>query len=79
MSIDKDAVEQRLTTGILGQWYAVAKSVQVRSRNPHGVQALGRHLVLWRDTGGRVQCLEDYCPHRGARLSRGEVNQDNIS
>ena len=29
MSIDKDAVEQRLTTGILGQWYAVAKSVQV--------------------------------------------------
>ena len=50
MSIDKDAVEQRLTTGILGQWYAVAKSVQVRSSKPHGVRALGRHLVLWRDT-----------------------------
>ena len=29
MSIDKDAVEERLTTGILGQWYVVAKSVQV--------------------------------------------------
>ena len=35
-SVDKDAVEERLTSGILGQWYAVAKSVQVSatSRTP---------------------------------------------
>ena len=43
------------------------------------VKALGRNLVLWRDTQGKLNCLEDYCPHRGARLSRGEVNADNIS
>jgi phenylpropionate dioxygenase-like ring-hydroxylating dioxygenase large terminal subunit len=41
--------------------------------------ALGRNLVLWRESGGAVHCLEDYCPHRGARLSRGEINADNIS
>jgi phenylpropionate dioxygenase-like ring-hydroxylating dioxygenase large terminal subunit len=78
-SVDKDQVEERLTTGILGQWYAVAKSVQVKRDKPHPVMALGRHLVLWRDTGGKLHCLEDYCPHRGAQLSRGEVNGDNIS
>jgi phenylpropionate dioxygenase-like ring-hydroxylating dioxygenase large terminal subunit len=78
-SVDKDQVEERLTAGILGQWYAVAKSVQVKRDRPHAVKVLGRHLVLWRDTGGRLHCLEDYCPHRGARLSRGEVNEDNIS
>ena len=78
-SIDKDQVEERLTTGILGQWYAVAKSVQVKRDKPQAVMALGRHLVLWRDTAGKLHCLEDYCPHRGARLSRGEVNADNIS
>ncbi len=77
--IDKDQVEERLTTGILGQWYAVGKSVQVERDKPHAVKALGRNLVLWRDTTGKLHCLEDYCPHRGARLSRGEVNQDNIS
>ena len=78
-SVDKDRVEDRLTTGILGQWYAVGKSVQVKRDKPHAVKALGRHLVLWRDTRGTLHCLEDYCPHRGARLSRGEVNGDNIS
>ncbi len=35
--------------------------------------------MLWRDSEGKLHCLEDYCPHRGARLSRGEVNQDHIS
>ena len=78
-STDKDQVEERLTTGILGQWYAVAKSVQVKRDKPYAVKALGRNLVLWRDTHGKLHCLEDYCPHRGARLSRGEVNQDDIS
>src|SRR5262249_10717196 len=78
-SADKDAVEERLTTGILGQWYAVGKSVQVKRDKPHAVKALGRNLVLWRDTSGKLHCLEDYCPHRGARLSGGEVNADNIS
>jgi len=76
---DKDQVEERLTTGILGQWYAVGKSVQVKRDKPHAVKALGRNLVLWRDTHGKLRCLEDYCPHRGARLSRGEVNEDDIS
>ena len=35
-TIDKDQIEKRLTPGLLGQWYAVAKSVQVKraSRTP---------------------------------------------
>ena len=63
----------------LDQWYAVAKSVQVKPGKPHAVKALGRNLVLWRDAGGGLKCLEDYCPHRGARLSRGEVLGDHIA
>jgi len=30
-------------------------------------------LVLFRDGEGRIACLEDVCPHRFARLSRGKV------
>ena len=76
---EKDQIEERLTAGILGQWYVVAKSVQVKPDKPHGVRVLGRHLVLWRDAAGKVHCLEDYCPHRGARLSRGEIVGDDIA
>jgi phenylpropionate dioxygenase-like ring-hydroxylating dioxygenase large terminal subunit len=79
MTVDKDQIEERLTAGILGHWYVVAKSVQVQPGRPHAVKALGRNLVLWRDAAGQLSCLEDYCPHRGARLSRGEVNGDHIS
>lgn len=69
----------RTASGLLGQWYAIGKSVQVKKGRAHAVKALGRNLVLWRDSGARIHCLEDYCPHRGAPLSRGEVNGDNIS
>lgn len=75
----KSRIEDRINRGLLGQWYPVAKSVQVKAGRPHGVRALGRRLVLWRGADGRVNCLEDFCPHRGAPLSRGEVNDGNLS
>jgi phenylpropionate dioxygenase-like ring-hydroxylating dioxygenase large terminal subunit len=42
------------------------------------VTLIGRRLVLWRDDAGKVCCVEDYCPHRGAPLSRGEVMEGHI-
>ncbi len=38
-----------------------------------GVDILGRRVVLFRDESGTVQCLDDACPHRGAPLSMGRV------
>ena len=79
MADDKQAIDDLVNRGLLDQWYAVAKSVQVKPGKPHGLKALDRNLVLWRDGAGTLHCLEDYCPHRGARLSRGEILGDNIS
>ncbi|HVV94537.1 MAG TPA: aromatic ring-hydroxylating dioxygenase subunit alpha [Hyphomicrobiales bacterium] len=79
MSAIQQAIEDRLATGLLGQWYAVAKSVQVQPGRPHAVRALGRNLVLWRGEDGRLKCVEDRCPHRGAPLSRGEVIEGDIA
>jgi len=79
MADDKQRIDDQVNRGLLDQWYAIAKSVQVKPGKPHAVQALGRNLVLWRDAAGKLKCLEDYCPHRGARLSRGEVLGDNIA
>ena len=76
---DASAVEQRLDSGLLGYWYVVAKSVDVKLGVPLSVKALGIDLVLWRGDDGTVRCLEDYCPHRGARLSFGRVSGPDIS
>ena len=32
-----------------------------------------RRVVVWRDTAGDVHVWDDYCPHRGAELSSGQV------
>lgn len=74
----KQRVEDRLAQGLLGQWYIVAKSADIPAGKPVPVQVLGQRLVLWRTEQG-VKCLEDYCPHRGARLSRGEVLGENVA
>ena len=72
-------IENRVNSGILGQWYPVSKSVEVTGDKPHGVEALGEKFVLWRDESGEVQCLSDICPHRGVPLSKGRIHNGNIS
>lgn len=74
-----DRVEERIHQGLLGYWYVVAKSVDVKPLKPVSVRALGRDLVLWRGEDGKVRCLEDYCPHRGARLSIGRASGNTLS
>ncbi|WP_417586181.1 Rieske 2Fe-2S domain-containing protein [Pararhodobacter oceanensis] len=78
-AIDKKAlIEERVNSGLLGHWYPVAKSVEVKTSRPHGVKALGQKLVLWRGADGSLKCIEDFCPHRGAPLSLGEIHEGNI-
>lgn len=55
-------------------WYAAALSSNLTDDKPLGVDILGGRLVLFRDQEtGEVRCLDDWCPHRGAPLSGGEV------
>lgn len=71
-------VEERVNEGLRGQWYPVAKSVQLRTDRPHGVRVLGEKLVMWRGSDGAIKCVEDFCPHRGAPLSYGEIHEGNV-
>ena len=72
-------IEARVNSGLLGHWYIAAKSAQVKQNAPHGTEVLGQPVVLWRDKAGKAHALEDFCPHRGAKLSRGEVHEGNIA
>jgi phenylpropionate dioxygenase-like ring-hydroxylating dioxygenase large terminal subunit len=69
--------EERLAAGLLNLWYLVARSSDLIDR-PLALKRLDRNLVLWRDAAGAVQAVENYCPHRGAPLSMGEIRDGMI-
>jgi phenylpropionate dioxygenase-like ring-hydroxylating dioxygenase large terminal subunit len=75
----RDRIETRINNGLPGRWYVAAKSVQVKPNTPFGTVVLGQKIVIWRNGKGGLHALEDYCPHRGAPLSRGEVFEGNIA
>src|ERR1017187_2608592 len=54
------------------EWFAVANLADVPDDRPHGVELLGRMVVLWK-SGSQVHAWEDLCVHRGTRLSLGRV------
>lgn len=58
-------------------WHPVALAESVGAA-PLPVTLLAQPLVLWRDAEGRVQAWADRCPHRGARLSLGRVQDGRL-
>lgn len=58
-------------------WHPVAQSQDVVSA-PLAVQLFDQAIVLWRNSQGQVQAFVDRCPHRGARLSMGRVENDHL-
>ncbi|MDQ0315378.1 aromatic ring-hydroxylating oxygenase subunit alpha [Amorphus orientalis] len=75
----RDTVDDYINSGLRGLWVPVAKSVQVKGGKPFGTKIAGENLVLWRDGDGKVHCVEDFCPHRGAKLSLGVVQEGNVA
>ena len=58
-------------------WYACEFSVAVTSQ-PKQIVMLNQRFVLYRDSHGQVVALKDQCPHRGAALSLGWLEDSCI-
>lgn len=63
---------------IPNQWYPILESHEVRPGKVVGVKRLGQRLALWRDGSGRIVCVADQCPHRGAAFSIGRVIDGSV-
>ena len=61
----------------LDRWYAVARSSEVKTE-PVAAKIWHRAIVLFRDSAGKINALEDRCPHRQVKLSHGQVKGDLI-
>lgn len=58
-------------------WYVVARSCEVKAQ-PLGVILWNQPIVLFRDNQGKIQAIEDYCPHRNVKLSHGKVVENYL-
>jgi 5,5'-dehydrodivanillate O-demethylase len=59
-------------------WYPVAFSDQLPRRDLRRVRLLGEDLVLYRLADGSPHLVQDRCPHRGAALSYGIVEDTGL-
>ena len=54
-------------------WYPVEFSKEVTHEKQKGFTLLNEPLVLYRAEDGTIQCAQDKCPHRSAKLSLGKM------
>lgn len=59
-------------------WYVAASATEVNNEKPLARTICELDMVLYRDTSGKAYAVHDFCPHRGAPLSQGWVEGDNL-
>lgn len=59
-------------------WYPIVASHQLTRRRPESLRRLGRDLVAWRDRFGRPVIQDARCPHKGANLGIGRMNDGQL-
>jgi phenylpropionate dioxygenase-like ring-hydroxylating dioxygenase large terminal subunit len=63
---------------LLNDWHVVALSSEVMAGELVPTTLFERALVVWRDDAGEVHVWDDLCLHRGARLSKGFIQDDRV-
>lgn len=58
-------------------WYWAIPSKELKSR-PQALTLLGRDLVLYRNQTGKPVALDAYCPHLGAPLAQGKIEEGKV-
>lgn len=59
-------------------WFVVARSNEIHNNIPYKATVWGKDYVIWKTETNQYKALEDACPHKGAALSIGTVQNGNI-
>ncbi|MEM7554809.1 MAG: aromatic ring-hydroxylating dioxygenase subunit alpha [Cyanobacteria bacterium P01_A01_bin.84] len=59
-------------------WYWAIPSHKIRNGEVKGVSILGKELVIYRGKNGKLACFDAYCPHMGAHLAKGKVEENTL-
>ena len=60
-------------TFIKNTWYVAAMSDEINHNKPLGRKVCDQSIAFYRQADGKVAAVLDFCPHRGAALSLGYV------
>jgi len=58
-------------------WYVACTPDEINDK-PLGRQICGERIAFYRGENNQVAAVEDFCPHRGAALSLGFVENGNL-
>lgn len=62
---------------LLNDWHVVAHTKELQPNTVLCKRLLGEDVVLWR-YDDKIHAWQDFCPHRGARLSLGQVEGESL-
>lgn len=60
-------------------WHPVGLSTDFLPEKSVAICLLNQELVIWRDSKFNLSAMPDQCPHRGAKLSLGQVVNDQLT
>src|SRR5687768_16684388 len=60
-------------------WLPVGYVEELAEEPTKFVRIMGEDLVLWKDKSGNVGLMQDHCPHRGASMLYGRVEERGIA
>jgi phenylpropionate dioxygenase-like ring-hydroxylating dioxygenase large terminal subunit len=63
---------------LFNDWHPVADAAALAVGSMKAVRLLEHDLIVWRAADGAVHAWDDRCPHRGARLSLGSIQNDRV-
>ena len=59
-------------------WHCLGNANDYRDGKPHTLNIFGTRLVAFADSQGAISILDAYCPHMGADLSQGTIENDRL-
>ncbi|MEW6464004.1 Rieske 2Fe-2S domain-containing protein [Ectopseudomonas khazarica] len=59
-------------------WHCLGDAEQYRNGKPHTLDVFGTRLVAFASRDGKINILDAYCPHMGADLSHGTIENDHV-
>jgi phenylpropionate dioxygenase-like ring-hydroxylating dioxygenase large terminal subunit len=63
---------------MLNEWYVVGFGTDFVAGTIYPARLLERDLIVWRSSDTQIHVWEDLCVHRGARLSKGWIQNDSV-
>jgi phenylpropionate dioxygenase-like ring-hydroxylating dioxygenase large terminal subunit len=76
--ITKNYTKFNQSNVVLEGWYWITKSSSVKKKKVIPYKLMGRDLAVYRGQDDKIRVIDAFCPHMGAHLAEGKVENNSI-